>query len=273
MAMPDTLVFVRHGESEANVVNQAAKSGDDSLRTDEFRARHDSDMRLTVLGEEQAKATGEWIREHIGGFDRYYVSPHRRTKETAANLGLNATKAWMIDDMVRERDWGEYSNLTDTEREAHFPFTKQSKDLNPWYWMPPGGESLATGVRLRFERFLGTLHREMEKKEVIAVTHGEYMWVARFVLERMDISEWLGLDGDKTQRIQNTMVLQYSRRDPENPKIRADKLMWARAVCPWDPNKSINGGEWWEIDRKTYSDEDLMHQVEQLPRLLPEDQG
>ena len=269
MSMPNDLVFVRHGESETNVVNSAAKAGDDSLRDEEFRARHDSDMRLSPLGEQQAQAAGLWIAENIGiDFDRYYVSPHRRTKETAANLGLKAAKDWMINDLVRERDWGEYSNLTDGEREAHFPFTKQHKDLNPWYWGPPGGESLATGVRLRFERILDTLHREMESKRVITVTHGEFMWVARFVLERMDVAEWLDLDDDRTQKIQNTMVLQYTRSDPERPGLKADKLMWARAVCPWDESKSINNGDWWEIERKTYSDDELMEQATELPRLL-----
>ena len=272
MAMPDNLIFVRHGESEANVVNHAAKAGDDSLRSDEFKSRHDSDMRLTPKGETQAQITGAWLRDNIDtNFDRQYVSPHRRTRETAANLGVNAVNGcWMVEDLVRERDWGEYSNLTDDEREAHFPLTKQNKDLNPWYWMPPGGESLATGVRLRFERHLDTLHREMEKKNVLTVTHGEYMWVARFVLERMDVADWLKADGDDSQRIQNTMVLQYTRKDPENSKLRADKLMWARAICPWDTDKSINGGDWWQLERNTYSDRELMEQVEQLPRLLQE---
>lgn len=268
MAMPENLVFVRHGESEANVVNHAAKAGNQSLRTAEFKMRHDSDMRLTPRGEDQSGITGAWINENIGPFDRYYVSPHRRAKETAMNLGLGAVKGWMENDLVRERDWGEYSNLTDDEREAHFPLTQQNKDLNPWYWTPPGGESLGTGTRLRFERHLDTLHREMPGKNVITVTHGEYMWVARFVLERMNVSDWLALDGDASQRIQNTMVLQYTRRDPENPRLRADKLMWARAVCPWDADKSINGGDWWEIERKTYSEEELRQQVEQMPRLL-----
>lgn len=271
MSMPNDLVFVRHGESEANVVNFAAKLGDDSLRDEDFKARHDSDMRLTPLGVEQAQATGQWIRDHIGtDFDRYYVSPHRRTKETAASLGLNAVQGWMVNDLVRERDWGEYSNLTDGEREAHFPLTKQHRDLNPWYWAPPGGESLATGVRLRFERVLDTLHREMEKKRVLTVTHGEYMWVARFVLERMDVAEWLKTDDDKSQKIQNTMVLQYTRTDPERSDLTADKLMWVRAVCPWDEHKSINGGEWWEIERKTFSDDELLEQATELPRLLDE---
>lgn len=268
--MPNDVVFVRHGESEHNVVNNAAKNGDDSLRDDAFRSRHDSDMRLTPYGEEQARITGQWIQEHIGlDFDRHYVSPHRRTRETAANLGLNAL--WLVSDLVRERDWGEYSNLTREEREAHFPLSGQHKDLNPWYWAPPGGESLASGVRLRLERTLDTLHRELEKKRVITVTHGEYMWVARFVLERMDVTKWLEADEDKSQKIQNTMVLHYTRRDPEKPNLIADKLMWVRAVCPWDESLSINSGEWWEIERNTYSDEELLAQATRLSRLLIDD--
>lgn len=268
MSMPYDVVFVRHGQSELNMVNNAARAGDDSLRTPEFRNRHDSDMRLTQTGVDQAIRTGQWIMGNIGKFDRYYVSPYRRTKETAANLGLNPKTGWMVNNMVRERSWGEYSNLTDEEREAHFPLTKQNRDLNPWYWAPPGGESLDS-VSLRLDRVLDTLHREMAEKRVIIVTHGEYMWVARFVLERMQIAGWLEADKDSKQKIQNTMVLHYTRRSPENPEIIADNMMWARAICPWDEKRSINNGNWWEIERSLYSDDQLLEQVNKLPRLLP----
>ncbi len=272
MSMPNELVFVRHGESEANVANHADKEGDSSLKSDErFKARHDSDMRLTPRGAEQAQITGEWIKENIGEFDRYFYSPYRRTEETMSNLALRPAIGWMENDLIRERDWGEFGNMTEEEREAHLPFSKQNKDLNPWYWTPSGGESLATGTRLRFERFLLTMHNEMEKKRVIAVSHGEYMWVARFVLERMTVSQWIESDADKSQRIQNAMVLQYTRRDPERPSLIADSARWARAVCPWDESKSINGGDWWEIERRTHTEDEIMEKVKSYPRLFSEE--
>ena len=88
MAMPNELVLVRHGHSEGNFVVDQSKLGDDSFYTPDFTERPGHQWRLTEEGREQARITGEWIMNNIGKFDRYYVSPYIRTKETAGLLGL-----------------------------------------------------------------------------------------------------------------------------------------------------------------------------------------
>ena len=95
--------------------------------------RHDSNMRLTDLGREQARTVGKWLREvgqsvpllghcHVGKpilsciycsaahatqngprFDSFYVSEYIRTKETAGEMDLDGA-VWQPDIMVRERD-------------------------------------------------------------------------------------------------------------------------------------------------------------------------
>ena len=114
MAMPRDLVLVRHGQSEANIVQQGFRHDADFTLPDGFMDRHDSEMLLTPLGERQAQAAGEWLRgEFPDGFDHYHVSSLTRTIQTAGNLALNGQ--WIIDDRFRERDWGEVAPLNDAE--------------------------------------------------------------------------------------------------------------------------------------------------------------
>src|SRR3990170_8107458 len=111
MAMPNELVLVRHGHSEGNFVADTSRRGDDSLYTTDFRERPGHRWRLTKEGANQARAAGEWILRNIGErFDRYYVSPYVRTRETAALLGLPEAE-WRIDQRLRERDWGDIGSI------------------------------------------------------------------------------------------------------------------------------------------------------------------
>ena len=97
-------------------------------------------------------------------------------------------------------------------------------------WRPPGGESLATGVRLRFEDILDTMHRELDGKRVIAVTHGEMVEVARVVLERLLPEVWKEQELGNQYKIRNCHILHYSRRDPSTGEIR-QRLQLRRSVC------------------------------------------
>src|SRR6476620_2660087 len=109
MSMPNHLVFVRHGQSEANIVQNAEKDGLPLLAPEGFYDYHDWAYRLSDLGIQQAKTAGEWILRNIGDpkyyFDRCYVSPFLRARETAAYVGGPACE-WLIDERLKERDWG-----------------------------------------------------------------------------------------------------------------------------------------------------------------------
>jgi broad specificity phosphatase PhoE len=269
MAMPEHLVLVRHGQSEANIVQKRLKQDPTATAPAGFFDRHDSRMRLSMTGREQARSAGDWLRRHgLAMFDRYYVSPHIRTAETAANLRLEGQ--WSLDVRWRERDWGEYGVLNEVERGRQFALSQKLKEQNKWYWCPPGGESLATGVHGRFRDILDTLHRETAGQRVIAVTHGEMIDVARFVLERLTPEEWLAQDADPAYRVSNCQILHYTRRDPDGGRV-ADRIRWVRSVCPWDEAASWHGGSWTEIHRRLYTDTQLAAMVERHPLLLDGD--
>jgi broad specificity phosphatase PhoE len=268
MTLPETFTLVRHGRSEANVIQQELKKAGVVRDIPEgLFDRHDSAMRLAADGVPQAQAAGAWLRAHGPAFDRFYVSPHIRTRETAAHLGLNG--AWRVDDRFRERDWGEVQYI---DREGHDPLSEASRHwrrLTSFYWAPPGGESQAGNVRLRAESVMNSLYRKDDIHHVIGVAHGEFMAVARLVIERMTPDLWEQQDADPAYKIRNCMILQYSRIDPNNPDGPLnDHYKWRRAICPWDENKSWDGGEWVRIHSPKFTDADLLASVEQVKPLL-----
>lgn len=264
MAMPNELVLVRHGHSEGNLAVDYSKLGDDSFYTPDFRERPGHQWRLTEDGQEQARTAGQWILENIGDFDRYYVSPYIRTKETAALLDLPSAE-WRVDSRLRERDWGDIGSLPRKEFIEEYPRNAFVKDMDSLYWRPPGGESIMD-VRMRMRSLLDTLHRETESQKVIAVTHGEFMWSARAELEYMSDEEWLTADNDKSQKIHNTQVLQYSRLDPNTDK-QNKYASWTRSVCPWMTGVSL---EWSQITRHRFSNEELLEQVAKINPVVPD---
>ena len=82
MTMPLEIVFVRHGQSEANVVHKLDKDGDDNPHIDTVNQRPDWKQRLSPKGIAQAKTAGQWIQDNLGGvasFNARYVSPFLRT--------------------------------------------------------------------------------------------------------------------------------------------------------------------------------------------------
>lgn len=253
MGMPDHLVFVRHGESEGNVVQQADKKGDSSLYTDKFRKIPGRKWPLTELGVEQAQSAGKWIRTNISEtFDRYYVSPFLRTRQTAAHLGLPDAQ-WFINRRVRERDWGEIQTTPRSEYKDISASNEKIRNMDFLYWRPPAGESLAD-VQIRVRMLFDTLHRECDEKKVIVVSHGEFIDACRAELEYMNDDHWDEVSKDANYKLFNAHVMHYSRIDPSTGE-RLNRLRWFQSVCPWVDDRDES---WHEIIRKKYSNEDLL---------------
>jgi len=188
MALPNHIVFVRHGLSEANIIQTLDKSGEGHHEKEsQINDRPDWQQRLSSRGIEQAQAAKQWIDKNMGGvalFDARYVSPFLRTRETAAYLGGMETGEWTIDDRIVERSWGVYGTVPRAEQRSQFPLTVKLHSATPWYVRFDGGESMPD-VYGRFRDFQGTLHREQEGRRVIVVSHGDFINVARYGIERM----------------------------------------------------------------------------------------
>lgn len=262
MTLPERLTLVRHGESEANVAKGLVKAGKKRFIPKSFSKRHDSFMRLTPAGVEQANIAGQWLKDNMEiPFDRFYVSPHVRTQETASQLRLNGQ--WLVDDRFRERDWGEvYSHeIMDEE-------TKRVKNLHEYYWKPVGGESLATGVRLRVESVMNSLYRRKGIHHVLAVSHGEFIRQFQVVAERLAPDTFLEYCNNPAYKTQNTIIVQYSTVNPHDPTERVNHYQWRRAICPWDRSLDWDGGEWVNVDVLKKTDQELLDYAASIEPLL-----
>lgn len=267
--MPNNLILIRHGESEGNIARARSRSGDDTVYTEEFKNRHSSLWRLSEKGKEQAQSAGEWIRKNkteIEPFFRCYTSEYLRAMETAGLLGIKDA-VWYSDFYLRERNWGDLDRVTEKEREEKFADSMREKNIEPLYWTPPNGESLAD-VGLRIERVFQTLHRECEGRDVIIVCHGEVMRMIQARLERMTQERFHELDNstDDKDKIHNCQIMWYTRVNPENEIDIRPYLSWIKSVCPWDESKSSN--VWKPIPRPKFSNEELLERVKRVDPLI-----
>lgn len=273
MTMPIDLVLVRHGESEGNVAVKASEGGDDRHFTEEYRNRHSSLWRLTDKGISQAQAASEFIKKYIGPqFDRQYMSHYLRAQETAYWLDLPSAR-WREDIFIRERNWGEFDRIPASEREAVHAVSAKEKDIDPFYWCPPNGESIADVVMRLKSTIIDTLHRECSDKRVIIVCHGEIMWAMRFLLEGLTVEQYHKLESlhDPVNRIRNCQVLWYTRRK-ESGEL-SEKLVRATSVCPWDSGvkKQLTTNSYpveYSQGRGNVTTEQIGALLEQYPRII-----
>jgi len=225
---------------------------------------------LTSLGRDQAKTTGDWIRENIyQQFDAYYVSEYVRAKETASLLGFEESE-WHSEFYLREQDNGVFTSLSGTERKELWSKELERKKLDSFYYAPPGGESIANCC-LRVERWLHDLRVNCSGFRVIAVCHGNILKSLRIRIEKMNQENWGLLQTDK-YKTHNCQVIHYSRRNPFNGKV-GKNIDWVRSICPWDLRRSVQTAEWEEIKRPSFTNEQLFQSLENTPRLINNKEG
>lgn len=268
MAMPNNLVLVRHAESEGNLAVALSKKGDHSAYEGPFKSRHSSQWRLSDEGVRQATVTGKWIAKHLKlRFDRFYASEYLRAMETAALLDI-PDASWFTEFYLRERSWGSLDRASVAEREVRFKESMEERAIDPFYWTPPNGESMAE-LCIRIDRVINTLHRECDGKNVIIVCHGEVMWAFRVRLERMAQETFHLLDASKNplHRIHNCQVIHYTRINPhETGSSPTPYLNWVRSVCPWKPK--LSNSIWSPINRLRYNNRELLDRVERVKPLI-----
>lgn len=277
MGMPNNLVLVRHGQSEGNVAVEAAKKGDLSFYEDEdgkFMTVPGHQWRLTDYGREQAQTIGRWVTEVLDegswDFDRLYTSTYVRARETAAHLGLRGAE-WMVNRAFRERDWGDIGSIPRTDFVKRYPDNAHQKVIDPLYWTPPGGESIAHVAENRVRNILSTLHRECDAQNVLAVTHGEMMWAFRMVLEYWNDEDFVRYDADPAHKIHNCEAIHYTRTNPFDESVEmADRLCWVRRARPvFDGTRwMVEVDPWQQVDKPIMTNEDLMASVNLVPSLF-----
>lgn len=86
------------------------------------------------------------------------------------------------------------------------------------------------------------------------------MSAARASLEYLSDEEWLEHDDDKFQKILNTHVYHYSRRDPATAEV-GRYLSWRRSISPSVP---ASDSGWISIKRQRFSNQELLEHVHRI---------
>ena len=228
MKWPKQLTFVRHAQSEYNVLR--TKKEQDPLY-EEFKhlyklmgrptftregmarlrelaayvestyslGRSDRQTRITHAGREMALATGKRLREKVNFPDVVFVSPYDRTRETWELLKfgwpqLGSVKVY-YDERIREMDHG-LSLLYNDWRvfHVHHPEQKKLHDLLGSYdYRYPNGENVPD-TRMRVRDWRSTVIREFFEKNVLVITHHITILAFRADQERLDPREYKRLD-------------------------------------------------------------------------------
>jgi broad specificity phosphatase PhoE len=208
MSWPQSLWVVRHGESAGNVARDLAEA-DELERID--IAERDVDVPLSETGEGQAEALGRWLAAQPDD-DRptsLWVSPYVRAQQTAQialkTAGLDLPT--VVDERLREREFGVLDRLTRRGIEAQFPDEAERRArLGKFYHRPPGGESWSD-VLLRLRAALDDMRRDCAGERVLLVAHQVVTLLVRYVVEQLTEEEILSID--KLGDVANCSVTTY----------------------------------------------------------------
>src|SRR5262249_55045255 len=155
------LILVRHGESAGNVARDAADAA--GLPVIDLAIR-DVDVPLSPRGKEQAEALGRWFARQPKRERPSVVlsSPYVRAQCTAERIAVSGgflpeAEGPVIDDRLREKEFGILDRLTRRGIEAQHPEQAEFRRLlGKFYHRPPGGESWCD-VILRLRGVIDTI--------------------------------------------------------------------------------------------------------------------
>lgn len=261
LAMPERLVLIRHGESQANLLHRALRKGVISEYPPGFAEIPDREIRLSSVGVEQAQRTGTWLAaEYPDRFDVIFVSDHVRARETAG-IVLQAA-GWhdvpiFVDPLVGERSWGRFSQ---SHGELQQKIRGEMK-RDPLHAAMPDGESLLH-TRQRTRAILERVSREYTDKRVLIFTHGEYIEALWAEVEHMDTERQRSFFHSTAGDIRNCQVVEFSSVDPVDSSSDG-RLRWVRSSCP----QAEHQGSWQPLVRITFTPAELLDVVSHYPTL------
>jgi 2,3-bisphosphoglycerate-dependent phosphoglycerate mutase len=173
--MPNSLVLLRHGQSQWNLENR-------------FTGFHD--VELTDLGRQEAARAGALIKQAGIHFDVVFTSTLKRAMHTAEialqEAGQGGLLASMIKhDDLRERDYGDLTGLDKDETRAKYGEAQVHIWRRSYDVPPPGGESLKDVVENRVRPYYEASIKPLvmqQSKNVLIAAHGNSLRALLIVL-------------------------------------------------------------------------------------------
>jgi broad specificity phosphatase PhoE len=192
------LWLVRHGQSQGNVARDAAEGTGAARIAIDIR---DVDVPLSDFGHRQARAAGRWFKALPEDEKPEVIlsSPYLRARQTAKAIceagGLAGGKArTIIDERLREREFGIFDGLTTLGIRQHFPEEAAHRTrLGKFYHRPPGGESWAD-VILRLRSAMNSINLHYAERRVLIVCHQVVVLCMRYILEELEEGQILAID-------------------------------------------------------------------------------
>ena len=225
--------LVRHGQSAGNVARDAADAA--GLPIIDLAVR-DVDVPLSELGHRQAQALGDWF-SRLPESERPEVvltSPYLRAQETAraickAGGTTSDARKLVIDERLREREFGILDRLTTAGIHAQFPDQAAHRAvLGKFYHRPPGGESW-TDVILRLRSALDTISLHYADKRVLIACHQVVVLCFRYILEEMTEAEVIAISRDSN--VLNCGVCEYAF-EPDEEALCVPRLVRYNHAAP-----------------------------------------
>ena len=230
---PSRLWLVRHGQSAGNVARAAALAANAQEIAIDIR---DVDVPLSELGRRQGAALGHWFAA-LPDDQRPEIilsSPYLRARETAAEIVAGRgmapnAKPMVVDERLREREFGIFDRLTTAGIQALHPEQASHRRLlGKFYHRPPGGESWAD-VILRLRSALDTISLHHADRRVLIVCHQVVLLCFRYILEELDEAGILAID--KESAVLNCGICEYEF-EPDDEKLCMPQLVRYNFAAP-----------------------------------------
>jgi broad specificity phosphatase PhoE len=184
------LYLIRHGRSIGNENPEA------------YKMMPEWKIPITEEGKKQAENVGKNLSDDIYCF-HMISSPYVRARETASVIKQQLNSMYFSYEelaICREREWG---NLRDEVNQ--FKTREERNHLFDFYRRPTGGESFADVYQRAFV-FLEYLKNNFKGKDIIIVSHGEFLKVLLMIIDGNTVEEFDGLPNPKNcQIIQRTI--------------------------------------------------------------------
>lgn len=217
---PSRLWIVRHGESAGNVARDLAmNSGSHTIDL----AGRDMDVPLSDLGRRQSESLGRWFANLPAeeGPDTILSSPYRRARDTAciaAGQWADGNPSLIVDERLREKEFGALDRLTKVGIEALYPQeAKLRAAIGKFYYRPPAGESWCD-VLLRLRGAFETLCLHYAGKRVLLVSHQVVVLCFRYLIEGLDEKTLLAIDSEAD--VANCAITEYRlEQDARDSKL------------------------------------------------------
>ena len=228
---PEALWLVRHGQSQGNVARDLAdEAGHHEIDIDV----RDVDVPLSELGHRQAEATGRWFAA-LRAEERpelILCSPYLRAHQTAEAIcaagGLGGPVKLVIDERLREREFGIFDRLTTAGIRNKYPEEAAHRAmLGKFYHRPPGGESWAD-VILRLRSALNTINLHYCDRRVLIVCHQVVVLCMRYILEGLTEQDILRID--KQAEILNCGIVRYDFEENAEGLCIPKLTIWNRGA-------------------------------------------